>query len=347
MAKHHEAKDAAKPITRIASPTSDIKWILAMLLSLVVPAFLTLSTIRHHPGSARPDSSPHGYTVSLLLFLIPVVNMYWWRYLHPGGPHHRRALFWASGTIAALGFLLDFAFGYSFFVYPNELATLGIRLPAWSFADGRWIPNYLPIEEFGFYIFGAWFVLGVYVWADAMWLKDYHPDDFAALAHRKAKLIDVHWRSVGLVIALIALGIVAKKLGSSPEGFPGYYVFIMCIGFAPTVLLLNGLKDFVNWRAFAFAYGNLLLISLMWEATLAVPYGWWNYKEDQMLGIVVMAWSNLPIEAVLLWMVIAWDCIIAFELFRVVLHMDKPIAEAMLGIRAGKSMPAREPASSA
>jgi hypothetical protein len=109
------------------------------------------------------------------------------------------------------------------------------------------------------------------------------------------------------------------------------------MGFAPTVLLLNGLKAFVNWRAFAFAYGNLLLISLMWEATLAVPYGWWNYREEQMLGIVVLAWSNLPIEAVLLWMVIAWDCIIAFELFRVVLHMDRPIAEAMFGRRTASN----------
>jgi hypothetical protein len=185
--------DVDKPIMRVASSGNDIKWIIAMLLSLVVPAILTLSTIRHRPESATPNSSPHGYTVSLLLFLIPVINMYWWRLRHPDAPHHKRALLWASGIIAALGFLLDFLFGYSFFVYPNELATVGVRLPAWSFGEGRWIPDYLPIEEFGFYIFGAWFVLGVYVWADAMWLRDYHPDDFAALAQNRNRLIDIHW----------------------------------------------------------------------------------------------------------------------------------------------------------
>jgi hypothetical protein len=47
----------------------------------------------------------------------------------------------------------------------------------------------------------------------------------------------------------------------------------------------------------------------------------------------VRAWADLPMEAVLLWLVIAWDCIIAFELFRVYFHMDRPVRAALLGQR--------------
>jgi hypothetical protein len=83
----------------------------------------------------------------------------------------------------------------------------------------------------------------------------------------------------------------------------------------------------------------LVLVSLMWEATLGVPYDWWNYQTPQMLGFRVLAWSALPIEAVLLWLVIAWDCIIAFELFRVFFHMERTVAAAMLGEQPARDVP--------
>jgi hypothetical protein len=107
----------------------------------------------------------------------------------------------------------------------------------------------------------------------------------------------------------------------------------MTLGFLPTFLLLRGVAPFVNWRAFGFTYPILMLISVMWEATLGVPYDWWNYHHHQMLGIRFFAWSNLPLEAVLLWLVIAWDCILVYETFRVIGHMNRPVLEALFGRR--------------
>ena len=118
-----------------------------------------------------------------------------------------------------------------------------------------------------------------------------------------------------------------------------YFLFIMLIGFLPTVLFLETIAPFVNWRAFGFAYVNLTLISLIWEATLGVPYNWWNYRHDHMLGIKIPAWSSLPVEAVLLWLVVAWDCVIAYELFRVFFHMDRSVQDAMLGTGSPSSTP--------
>jgi hypothetical protein len=319
---------------RRESPDRDIRWIIGMVASLAIPAAITLATINAEadPQHADKEITPYGYTVSLLLFIVPILVLLAWRLVKGrGNPHHFRALMWASGAIAGIGFVLDLFFGYSFFTFPNATATLGIRLPAWSFESMSWVPSYLPIEEFGFYIFGALFVIAVYQWADADWLCDYTADDYTALAETHGGMLQVNWRALGIWCVLLALGFVVKKLGPVPEGLPGYFIFIMVLGVLPFFLFLHTIRKFVNWRAFAFAYVNLTLVSLLWEATLGVPYNWWNYHHKHMLGIKIFAWASLPVEAVLLWIVIAWDCIIAYELFRVFFHIDRPLKQAMLG----------------
>ena len=147
------------------------------------------------------------------------------------------------------------------------------------------------------------------------------------------RLLHISWKSLAIWAAFTGIGLLLKKFGPEPAGFPGYFLFVMTLGFLPTFLFANAVGPFVNWRAFGFAFGLLILVSLMWEATLGVPYDWWNYKDAQMLGIRVLAWSALPMEAVLLWLVIAWDCVIAFELFRLYFHMERPPRAALLGER--------------
>jgi hypothetical protein len=93
-------------------------------------------------------------------------------------------------------------------------------------------------------------------------------------------------------------------------------------------------RNFINWRAFAFGYFLLLLVSLIWEATLGMPYRWWDYDTNQMLGIHILAWGKLPVEAVLLWLVAGWGAIISFEFFRILFHMDRPLRDALIGIPA-------------
>ena len=85
------------------------------------------------------------------------------------------------------------------------------------------------------------------------------------------------------------------------EGFPSYFTFLVLASFFPAVLLFRSTQRFINWRAVSFTVFWVVLTSLIWEATLASPYGWWGYQAFHMVGLYVGAWFKLPIEAVLLW----------------------------------------------
>ena len=321
---------------RKTTPREDILTLLAMVATLGVPAIFTLSRVSVRPefvhGAENP--SPYGYTVSLSLFLFPVVVLTTFHMFRPKHHTHRSALLTASGVISVFGFVLDLFFGHSFFRFDNKAATLGIRLPAWDWSAWQWVPSYLPVEEFAFYILGALFVITSYLWFSEYWLQDYEPHEYEANTRDIGPLVQISWWSMLAWAALLALGLVYKRVGPSPEGFAGYFIFLMVLGFLPSFLFLRAVAKFVNWRAFAGSYAALMLVSLVWEATLGVPYNWWNYKREQMLGIEVLAWSGLPLEAVLLWLVIAWDCVIAFEIFRVFFHMDRRPMQALFGNKA-------------
>ena len=49
----------------------------------------------------------------------------------------------------------------------------------------------------------------------------------------------------------------------------------------PSAALLPAAMPVINWRAFSLAVFIILLISLLWEATLAVPYGWWGFQDQR------------------------------------------------------------------
>jgi len=73
-----------------------------------------------------------------------------------------------------------------------------------------------------------------------------------------------------------------------------------------------------------------LLVSLLWEATLAVPYGWWGYKMDAMIGLTVDAWSHLPVEAVLVWFAVTYSTVIWYEVFKIWQASERPAKVAFL-----------------
>ena len=55
-----------------------------------------------------------------------------------------------------------------------------------------------------------------------------------------------------------------------------------------------------------------------------------------MLGIYLPAWGNLPIEAVILWLVGVWDAVMFYELFRVRNRMeDRKMRHALFGRSEG------------
>jgi hypothetical protein len=121
-----------------------------MLAMIAIPAGITLHTV-HHPAPLIPlnqNSTPYGYTFSLLLFILPAALIGGW-FLPSEGLHiPKRAFCWTLAILVPLGCLLDFVFAQWFFEYPNVGATLGLRAPA--------LGRFVPVEEYVFYFTGFW-----------------------------------------------------------------------------------------------------------------------------------------------------------------------------------------------
>ena len=103
-------------------------WIVvAMLAMIAIPAAITLRSV-HQPAPLIPvnqNSTPHGYTFSLLLFIIPSAVIGGW-FLPSEGLHiPQRAFYWTLGILVPLGFVLDFVFAQWFFGYPKSWRNSG------------------------------------------------------------------------------------------------------------------------------------------------------------------------------------------------------------------------------
>jgi hypothetical protein len=114
---------------------------------------------------------------------------------------------------------------------------------------------------------------------------------------------------------LFGLAWLVKRHG--PEayraGLPGYFLFLLAASIVPSAVCFRIAARLINWRAFAFSFSFIFLISLFWEATLGVPYQWWGYRPEQMMGISLRAFCNLPLEAVLVWVFANWTTVLAYE----------------------------------
>jgi hypothetical protein len=276
-----------------------------------------------------PDPSPQGYTWSLAFFWVPLVVIAGWMVVrHPGGVP-RKAYWWTLMALIPLGFGLDIAFGLLFFTFENKLATLGFDVWGWDWSQQRFARE-LPIEEFGFYSLGFGAILSTYVWFNAFFLDRYAPTGHA---DHEGPILRFHWPSVITALVLTGLAIAYKKLGDHPynEGFPGWMVFLIWVGFLPAAGFYRSTRDLINWRALAMTAVLMSLVSVIWEATLAVPYSWWGYVPEQMMGIFIGAWSGLPVEQPVLWVMISFTTAIIYEVVQLVLHKDRGVTAAMLG----------------
>jgi hypothetical protein len=298
----------------------------AMLALVVAPAAITLNTVRH-PVTLQAtslDPTPHGYTWSLLLWLVPIVAIALWFLPREGLTIARKAFWRTIGILVPLGFGLDFVLASQFFVFPNRGATLQIDAPA--------LGRPVPIEEYIFYLTGFIAVLLIYVWLDQFWLAAYDVPDYQGEARRIPRLVRFHPASLVVGLALVVLGIGYKKLLSgNPEGFPGYFTFLVAVAFIPSAGFLPVARPFINWRAFSMTLFLIVLVSLLWEATLAIPYGWWGYQPRQMLGVFVGAWAGLPLEAVLVWIAVTYTTTIVFEVVKLWQASGKKARHALFG----------------
>jgi hypothetical protein len=58
----------------------DVKVTAVIIAVVVAPAVLTLNTVRLpiEPSDITQNPTPLGYTVSLVIYLVPVLAVYWW-----------------------------------------------------------------------------------------------------------------------------------------------------------------------------------------------------------------------------------------------------------------------------
>jgi len=139
-----------------------------------------------------------------------------------------------------------------------------------------------------------------------------------------------------LGVTLILLAIMYRKMFSrNPDGFPWYFIYLTAASLVPSLGFFKTAQPFINWRAFSFTFFLLLLISLLWEVTLALPFGWWGYRSQAMTGIYISAWHDLPIEAVLVWMAVTYTTVIVYEVIKIWKALGCRALEAFFGWTAG------------
>ena len=262
MAKNDKQRfRSATPSPRLSS------WVVAAMFGMIaVPAYFTLHTARvSSPGiPISPNPSPYGYTVSLLLFIIPIIVIAFWFIPREEIRISRKAFWWTIGILFPLGALLDFLFASRFFLFPNPGATLGIKAPA--------LGNWVPVEEYIFYFTGFIAVLLLYIWLDEYWLSAYTVPGSADDRTDFDRLLRFHPESLFMAAALIAFAFLYRRIfAPALPGFPEYFLFLVLGALLPSSILFPSARPVINWRALSLTMFMILLISLLWEVTLALP----------------------------------------------------------------------------
>jgi hypothetical protein len=299
--------------------------LVGMSAALTFPCILTLLTVaRPRPLVSDLSANPthHGYTWSLSLFIVPVVVLSGWLVRRRESRIQNRAFWITTLMVAGGGILLDVFFGLTFFTFPNHDAVLGICFKGFSFADG-WQKS-IPIEELGFYVFGALAVLLLYIWGDEFWFAAYNVDDAPRRRARLRDVISFHPASAIFAVTAFLLGFLYKKFGPHAyhDGFPGYFLFLTLVALTPSSLFFPVARPYINWRAFSLAFVFILLVSLFWEAAIAVPYQWWGFQPRPMLGLFINGFCGLPVEEPMLWAGVTWATVIFYETITTLLFID-------------------------
>ncbi len=174
-----------------------MRLVLAILGMIAVPAGITLHTAKVLPAQASQNlaqSSPLGYTWSLLLFFVPIVTIAFWLIPQDGVTISKKSFLWTIGLLVPAGCGLDF-FASSFFTFPNAGAVSGIHGPT--------LHGWVPIEEYIFYLTGFIAVLLIYLWLDEYWLAAYSVPSESEQRTHQDRLLKFHPQSLTWAAVLI------------------------------------------------------------------------------------------------------------------------------------------------
>jgi hypothetical protein len=265
------------------------------------------------------------YFTSLALWGIPILYL-WPTFIMltaEGTGRRRRALRWSAGTIVVLGIVLDFLFGH-----------LTLRFPGCGEPDGPYVfclpavRGSVPVEELLFYAMGPVAMVLVYACADERWLSRYNPKD--DLLDRK--LIQLSPRLAVVAALAVVTALVLWRINGT---FPTYFAFLSAGAILPAMFLYRTIGNLTNWPAFAVTTLYVLVTSLVWEVTLAIPRQWWSYEPSGMIGVTIAAWSrgdaNFPIEAAVVWLFGPFSSILMYEFAKAFMHHPGSVSVALFG----------------
>jgi hypothetical protein len=291
----------------------NLGWLVVLVVTIAVP--LALDAV----GRLT-------YFASLALWGIPI--LYLWPAFNmitaEGTGRRRRALRWSAGTIVLLGIVLDFLFGHLTLRFPgcSEPASgpYLLCLPA--------VGGSVPVEELLFYAMGPVAMVLVYACADERWLSRYNPkDDLLNL-----KLIRLSPR---LVVVAAGAALTALVLWRVNGSFPTYFAFLAAGAASPAMFLYRTIGNLTNWPALAVTMLYVLVTSLIWEVTLAIPRQWWSYEPSGMIGVTITAWSRgdaiFPVEAAVVWLFGPFSSILIYEFAKALTHHPRGMKVALFG----------------
>jgi hypothetical protein len=289
----------------------DVGWLIVLIVTIAVP--LTLDAY----GWLT-------YFTSLLFWLTPI--LYLWPAFHSitahGRGRRRRALRVSIATLVVFGTALDFLVGHFTF----RFADCGPAGPYIKCIQGP--GGSVPIEELLFYTFAPVAMVLVYACADERWLSRYNPAD--NLVNLRLIRVSPAWLVVAAAVAVSWL-VIWRVNGT----FPTYFAFLSGIGLVPTIFLYRAARSLINWPAFAVTVLYVLVTSIVWEVTLAIPRGWWGFEPAAMVGIYVDAWSTagsvFPIEEIGVWMAAPFLTLLTYESAKAFFHHPRSSREALFG----------------
>jgi len=300
------------PTTSRLERVRDLDWLALFIASWVVPFILD-------------DFHRLTYFTSLAFWLVPTLLLLprFLAYTDSGG-RRRSAMLITTGAIVAMGVLLDVVFGHVILQFDESSAAYlaVITVPA--------LGARVPVEEFLFYAMAPIATLLLYGWASEYWMARYTPRFVprAGSVHERIIQISPAALLVGVILMLAGLAIYQRNPARDAM-VPGYFTFLIALAFVPAVFLFSVLRTYVNWRAFGVTALYLLVTSMAWETTLAVPRHWWGYKPSGMLGIWVQAWTAdpawpFPLEAVLVWFASPFAMVLTYEFVKLKKYLADP-----------------------
>lgn len=260
-------------------------------------------------------ANTHNYTWSLLTFILPIVIITYWLSISKNITikNIRKPFLISLSILIPMGLTLNLFLSDNFFVYNNVSATLGITIPALDLFAIDYM-NPIPIEETIFYITGFPMILLLYVWSDLYLFNDKSKSNNSSIKIENKITIIV--MNITMALTIILAGWLFKYFFIDNNIFPGYFAYLALVPYLATALLSKLVRPSINMPALYFSSALIFFTSLLWEVLLAIPQAWWGYQNDKMLGIFMPYWHNLPIEAILVWVLSPVTTVVVFESIR-------------------------------